>query len=239
MPDDLLRVMYVDDEEDAIDIFKKLLNDSGMVSEVITISDPRQVECMVQKHQPDLLFLDIEMPHYDGISLLKNIRLNNQELEVVYVTSHEIYLLNAIKLDVVSYLLKPVNRHELFEILERMVQRNSKLDINGKNKIKLPVKNGIIYLEIDEIFLLEADGNYTKIFTTDNQIFTSSYNLGRIEQRIPGKHFMRINRKHYLNSKFLVQINKRKLTCIARINKMEFEYEVSRSFIKKFNVENF
>ena len=236
MTDFLLKALIVDDEPDAIEILRGLLKDSGKVSVIETVTNPLQAECTIQKYQPDVLFLDIRMPKYDGISLLSNIRKYNHHLNVVYVSAYDSFINEAIKLNVFSYLLKPVDRIELNNLLERIhekVFRNQE-DIQP-TKIKLPFKDGFVFLQSEDIFLLEADGNYTKIFTTDGNIYTSSYNMGRISRWIGCNNFLRINRKQFLNSLYLLRVNKKNLLCTAKINGSEFEYNVSRSFLKSFN----
>ena len=243
MPKPKLKVLIVDDEADANEVHSDLLKDSGKVSEVIALSDSHRVESTIQKIHHDVLFLDIQMPGINGISILENIREYNQELPVVYVTAYEKYIPEAIKLNVYSYLLKPVDRSDLDGLLEKLQEKKLKFlsgagdqsALNGK--IKLPIRDGYVYLESDEIFMLEADGNYTSIVTTDERRFLSSYNMGRLAQRVEGKGFLRINRSTILNGKYLVQLNKKTLTCIARIGEKEHQLDISRAFLTGFNRE--
>jgi len=237
-----LKVLIADDEVDAIEVLTDLLQDSGRVSEVQAITESHKTECTVQKIKPDVLFLDIKMPGIDGLTVLENIRQYDQDLPVVYVSAYEKFIPDAIKLHVFSYLLKPVDRQELFELLERLQEKLQETQANKQQsetgqKFKLPVKNGYIYLNSNEIFLLEAEGNYTRIVTTDQQEYLSSYNMGRLAKRIPDGLFHRINRKNYLNCQYLVHINKKELKCTARVNNQEYSYEVSRSFLSTFNKE--
>ncbi len=232
--------MIADDEADAIEVLSDLLKDSGLVSEVRSVNESHQIECTLQKIKPDVLFLDIRMPGIDGLTVLDNIRQYNQDLQVVIVSAYDKYISDAIKMHVFSYLLKPVSRQELLDLLDNLIQIKSK--DNGQDnshplKFRLPVKNGYIYLGSQEIFLLEAEGNYTRIITTDQQEYLSSYNLGRLAQRFPEGLFHRINRKNYLNCQYLVHINKRNLRCTARVNEQDFQYEISRSFLSQFNKE--
>ncbi len=235
MTDFLLKVLIVDDEPDAIEILRGLLKDSGKFSDIETLTDPLQVECTLQNYQPDVLFLDIKMPKYDGISLLSNIRKYNHQLNVVYVSAYDSYINEAIKLNVFSYLLKPVDRIELNSLLERIHAKVfNNQEVIQPHKIKLPFKDGFVFLQSEDIFLLEADGNYTKIFTTDGNIYTSSYNMGRVSKWIGCDNFLRINRKQFLNSHYLVRVNKKNLLCTAKINGLEYEYKISGSFLKSF-----
>ncbi len=235
-----LRVVIVDDENDAIEVLSGLLMDSGHVSRVHPVKESHRVESTILKVKPDALFLDIEMPGIDGLTVLENIREYNQELPVVYVTAYEKYIPEAIKLNVYSYLLKPVDRAELSVLLTRLREKVlGGEESSGQKKFKLPVKDGYVFLETDEIFLLEAEGNYTRIRTVNQKEYLSSYNMGRLVERIPGDSFLRINRKNFLNSKYLVHINKKELQCTARNDGQEIRLDISRSFLTSFNKEGF
>ena len=222
-----LRALIVDDEADALSVLSQLLMDSGKVSEVIPLVESHKVECTLQKSQPDVLFLDIRMPGLDGLAILENIREYDQNLPVIYITAFDKYITEAIKLHVFSYLLKPVDRKELNNLLDKLLDtKSNKTQHTITQKIKLPVKDGYIYLHIDEIFSLEADGNYTRIVTTNQDVFLSSYNMGRLAKRIPG-----------LNCRYLVRINKKELKCTARVNDQDYSFDISRSFLSQFNKE--
>lgn len=233
-----LKALIADDEADATEVLTDLLKDTGLVSEVRSVSESHRIECTLQKVTPDILFLDIRMPGIDGLSVLDNIRQYNQDLHVVIVSAYEKYIPEAIKLHVFSYLMKPVSRQELYDLLDKLVRFKEKSPGSGQQvKFKLPVKNGYVYLGSHEVFLLEAEGNYTRIITTDQQEYLSSYNLGRLAQRFPDGLFLRINRKNYLNCQYLVHINKRDLSCTVRVDDREYNYEISRSFLSNFNKE--
>jgi DNA-binding LytR/AlgR family response regulator len=235
---DKLRALIVDDEADAISVLSELLKDSGRVSEVIPLMESNKVECTLQKSQPDVLFLDIKMPGLDGLTILENIREYDQNLPVIYITAFDKYITEAIKLHVFSYLLKPVDREELNILLDRLLDtKGNKAQLIITQKIKLPVKDGYIYLHIDEIFSLEADGNYTRIVTTNQDVYLSSYNMGRLAKRIPGQRLFRINRKNFLNCRYLVRINKKELKCTARVNNQDYSFDISKSFLSQFNKE--
>ncbi|OQY02793.1 MAG: hypothetical protein B6I20_06455 [Bacteroidetes bacterium 4572_117] len=112
------------------------------------------------------------MPDYNGISLLKNLRTYRPALPVVYVTAHKKFAFDAAKLNAFSYLLKPVCREELLLTINKIIDYYEKI-ITGQEKtdkrIKLPVKDGMIFIEAIEIVSLLADGNYTKISLIDGK----------------------------------------------------------------------
>ena len=188
-----LRVIVADDEADAIEVLRNIFYDTAKVEIVQEITDPLKIECAINKHQPDALFLDIQMSGQNGISVLENIREYNQDLPVVYISAYEHYIKDAIKLNVYSYLLKPVDRQELTELIEKLSELKQKKTEQIHNKLKLPVKGGYVYLKPEDLLMLEAEGNYTQLKTTSGEEFISSYNMGRLFDKLPAK-FFRINR---------------------------------------------
>ncbi|WP_297092233.1 LytTR family DNA-binding domain-containing protein [uncultured Draconibacterium sp.] len=229
-----LRVIIADDGYQAISILKAILLETGKVEVVHTLQDSFKIESSVNKFNPDVLFLDIEMPGLNGLQVVQNIREYNQELIVVFVSAYKKYVDEAIKLNVYNYLLKPVERGELHSLLTKLLQLKMAAIPLENQKLKLPVKGGYVYIKPDELLSFNAEGNYTRIQTVDGEEYLSSYNMGRLLQKLPS-FFYRINRSCVLNSEFIYLINKSKQTCKVKIDKKELEYEVSSSFITAFN----
>lgn len=230
-----LKVIIADDEQPAIEMLRNLLLDTRKVEIIQEVSNPLKIECAIQKHQPDALFLDIEMPGQNGLDLLRNIREYNLDLRVVYVTAFNKYVIDAIKLNVFSYLLKPVDRRELHELIKNLIAFSAKANPPEADKLKLPVKGGFVYLKPNDLLALEAEGNYTRIKTVLGEDYISSYNMGRLFDKLPKQSFFRVNRACVLNGELIYKINKTNNTCKIRVNNQESEFEVSGSFITAFN----
>lgn len=232
-----LRAIIADDELDALEILGSLLEDTDKVEVIDRISDSLKVESAINKHNPDVLFLDIEMPQQNGIQLLTNIREYNQHLPIILVTAYGKYVEEAIKHNVFSYLVKPADREELQGLIEKLEMLH---DQNGdstfeQDKIKLPINEGYVYIQYDELFSLEAEGNYTIIHTTRGEEYLSSYNLGRLLKKLPDYRFFRVNRSTVLNGDYIYKLNKKNNTCYARVGDKVFQFEVSQVFITQFN----
>lgn len=231
-----LRAILADDELDALGVLSSILSDTGIVEVVAKLSDPKKVESTVMRLKPDILFLDVEMQNINGLEILENIRQYNLELNVVLVTAYAKYIKEAIKFNVFTYLLKPVDREEIGQIVHNLLElKQKRCSDTGLDKIKLPVKCGSVFLKPDEIYKLVAEGAYTHIFTTDGRCIISGYNMGKLHNRLPEDRFMRINRGTIVNADYIFQINRKSNTCITRYNGEEAELEVSNSFITEFN----
>ena len=234
-----LRVIILDDEEEALDLLCGLLTATGKVDIIKMLQDPLKLESSIAALNPDAVFTDIQMPKYNGLDILKNLREYRPKLPVVYVSAHKKFALEAAKHNPFSYLLKPVNRTELNQTLDHIVDYIKSSD-NEKakvtKKIKLPIKDGLIYVHYNEIFSLSAEGNYTSIKLTNGDVHLSSYNLGRLHEQL-NHSFLRINRQTIVNSDYLKEVNRRKKYCIVKVHDIEEKLEVSNTFLKNINKE--
>ena len=107
-----LKVIILDDEEEALDILSGLLTDTGKVEIIKILQDSRKLESSIASLNPDAVFTDIQMPNYNGLEILENLREYHPTLPVVYISAHKKFALEAAKHSPFSYLLKPVNRKE-------------------------------------------------------------------------------------------------------------------------------
>ena len=224
-----IRALLVDDETNALDLLERLLLKTGKVDIIEKISDPFKVERSIVKHKPDALFLDIKMPNFDGVKILENIRVYQQDLPVIYVTASDNFGIEAVKLKAFDYILKPINRKELNNTIDSLINLIEKKEIN---KHKLPIQDGFVYLKNEEIFYLKAEGNYTHIFVTTGASYISSYNLGRLTGMLPDNNYLRINRSVFVNSDYLHKVNRKNKTCIIKSNDVEIELKVSTTFLQ-------
>lgn len=231
-----IKALLVDDEPDAIEVMDNLLSDFDNVEVLGKVSDAFKVESALNKIEPDVVFLDINMPGINGIQLLENIRAYNSSMHVVIVSAHRNYMSEAILFNVFAFLLKPVNRHYLKDIIERIYALEKQEELKLSNgTFKLPVSDGYIYIKSSEIVLLEAEGNYSRITLINNQSYLSSYNMGRLFKKLPQKDFYRINRACVMNKNYLYRIDKNKRNCTAKFGENKVTKEISGVFITNFN----
>lgn len=169
----------------------------------------------IETLQPDILFLDINMPEENGFQLFS--KLKNKDFYTVFVTAYDQYALQAFKHHAVDYLLKPINIHELIATVNRVgqlarnknqVQQLSALISAFKhpaasNKIALPVLDGLIYVRTEDIVRCEASSNYTYIHFEDGKKIVASRTLGVYEEILKDKGFVRIHHQHLINLRHL------------------------------------
>jgi two-component system LytT family response regulator len=218
----MLKAIIVDDEASGAKGLEKLLNkycrDSKVLASAATIEEAEQ---KIKALKPDVVFLDIEMPFGSGFDLLN--RIKNIDFEVIFTTAYSQYAIKAFKHNAIDYLLKPIDPDELVNAVNKCEMKKGKETVDLKkienlfatlkqtNKIfKLPVhtQEGIIYLETEKVVRVKADGNYSVIYLTGGQKFTSSRTLKEYEEMLPAHEFFRIHKTNLVNLHHVKQYNK-------------------------------
>ncbi len=165
----------------------------------------------INEHKPSLIFLDIEMPMEDGFSLFKY--FPNPDFDVIFTTAHNSYTIQAIRHSALDYLLKPVNKEELQNSVQRFVEKrqsqstakianllhNLDIQVLSKQKIAVPVGHAFEFIEFSTIIRAEADDAYTKLFLINGKKILVTKSLNLIDNLLPQELFFRIHRSHIIN----------------------------------------
>ena len=212
-----IRSIILDDEAGNIVTLTKLLNEyCPEVNIVATANNSKDGYEIIESMQPDLLFLDIEMPYGNGFDLLD--KFSTITFEVIFITAFNNYALKAFKYAALDYILKPVNIAELKEAVKKASGRlndkniNTRINVllnnlksgeNASKKIGLPTLEGFHFVDIDRIMYLEADGSYTNIFIEGKKKELVSKNLKEFEDILPTTDFCRVHHSHIINISFV------------------------------------
>jgi two-component system, LytTR family, response regulator len=213
----MIRAILVDDEPKNLNILRNLLKEYCPQVEIVNeASSAEEAITAIQSEKPDLVFLDIEMPYGNAFDILDKLR--PVDFEIIFVTAFDEYTLKAFRYSALDYLLKPVNIEELKAAVDKAV---SKINLNSLNlklnnllsnletkskqpeKIAISSQDGFIFVSINEIIRCEAKGNYTQVFTTDQQKLISSRNVKAYEDLLPSNIFFRIHHSHIINLRFV------------------------------------
>src|SRR5688500_7452645 len=166
----------------------------------------------IEQKNPDIIFLDVEMPRMNGFTMLK--QLTNKNFEVVFITAYDHYAIRAIKFSALDYLVKPIEISSLKAAVEKAVQKrkissgNERLELllqnlmNHKNelqRIAIPSVEGLQFVETANIIYLEANSNYTCFHLTNNSKITVAKTLKDFEELLPGSVFIRIHNSFIVN----------------------------------------
>jgi two-component system LytT family response regulator len=213
----MLRAIIIDDEANCAETLQLLLNKYCKSVEVVAVlNDSLKAEESIRRFVPDIVFLDIEMPHLTGFDVLQATK--NVGYEAIFTTAYDHYALRAIKQNAFDYLLKPVDTDELVQAITKIEEKRKegKLDIEkvtsllaelGREKkmqkLAVPALDGIIYLDIDRIIRISADSNYSNIFMDGGKKITSSKTLKEYEQLLSEQRFFRVHNAHLVNLDFV------------------------------------
>lgn len=216
------KVLIIDDENRTRALIAKMIDSFGL--DVETIAEGENVQSgikAIEKHNPDIVFLDIQMPDGTGFDVIRSIE--NKNFEVIFITAHEEFAIKAIKFSALDYLLKPVDAAELKAALEKalvMIEHNSKdssqfealnsnIQKNEKRRLVLKTQESVHVVDLDEIIRCEADRNYTSFFLRDNKKILVSKTLKEYETLLSGHNFLRVQQSHLINIDYVDRYDKK------------------------------
>lgn len=247
----MIKTIIIDDEPLAIESLKLILNKwcREDVQVMATSNSPQLGKSLIEEHKPDLVFLDVEMPGMSGIDLLRSIP--NQEFRVVFVTAFDAYIIDALRLSAMDYLMKPVEADEIVNIItkiknEAKKNKNNLSDqVHGLEKILLQSSKAIdprigiamaeriVFVNVQDILYCEANGVYTNIFLRDGKKIVASKPLGDFEEQLVQYRFFRIHHSTLINLNFIKEIQRSNGGFVVMINgaKLEVSHRKRKDFL--------
>lgn len=217
-----IRVIVVEDERlPRLSLLQKLEDFRDQVEVVDSCADYDSALHSILRLRPDLLMLDIQLPGHNSIELLDELgrQLQGALPDIIFTTAYSDrkYLMNAIKLQAVDYLIKPIDKKELAMALARVVTRaeqksNSLHRIPTQHRMTFRTASGKLFVTPDKIAYLRADGNYSTLhtFAADEQILES---LASLERRLSDGMFVRIDRSTIINIERVYKLNVQRRIC--------------------------
>jgi two-component system LytT family response regulator len=211
-----MKAVIIDDEGKARRILEALLNQNCEDVKVVAVADdvPSGVK-MINREQPDIVFLDIEMPGFSGFQLLEF--FDEIDFDIIFTTAYSEHALKAFEVSAIDYLLKPIQIDQLIKAVDKVrskkaAQINEKINTLKENlrenkisKIALPVADGLLFVKPEEILYLKAESSYTNIYLAENKTILVSKTLKEFEKLIDHPHFMRIHRSYFVNLNHIKQ----------------------------------
>jgi two-component system LytT family response regulator len=212
------KAVIIDDEQNNIDNLQLLLTEySPDVEVAATAKDAETGKQIIIGQQPELVFLDIQMPGKSGFDLLRE--LNNIDFEIIFVTAYQEFAIHAMKFSAVDYLLKPVDPKELQAAITRAEKRvglksqNKQLEnlINllqkqqdkAGHRIGLTTLKETRFIKPDEIIRCESSNNYTTFYLNSNEEIVVSKPIYEYEQLLNGYGFIRCHQSHIINKQYV------------------------------------
>ena len=208
----MIKAIIIDDETDCCETIAELLQTHCPEVTVTGIyHNGAEALPAILQHQPDLVFLDVEMPKMNGFEMLE--QLTQVNFDIIFTTSYDQYALKAIRFSAIDYLLKPIDRNELQKAVQKIMQRSQRTiskqveilmqrihqPAKSISKIALPTMEGLQMLPVDSIISCESDGNYTTLLLKTRQKLVVSTSLKEMEEVLEDYSFVRVHRSYLVN----------------------------------------
>ncbi|OUS18073.1 DNA-binding response regulator [Nonlabens dokdonensis] len=243
----IYKAILVDDEHTALQNLKnKIEKISNQIEITAIFQDPIKAIKSINDLEPDILFTDIQMPGLNGFELIN--RIDELKSQVIFCTAHGEYALEAIKLNAVDYLLKPVDNTELKEAIDKAIlniekkhsdQNDNLVELLNKiidrdHKLKVPTQKGISFIPQEEIIHLEGYDGYTKIHLVDGKTITSSYSLGKFSNYLDD-NFFKCHKSHIVNIKSVRAFENEGYVVIGDAYRVPITKTYKQAFLDLFN----
>ncbi|MEO8762944.1 MAG: response regulator [Ginsengibacter sp.] len=204
------KAIIIDDERLARNELKKLLQEFPEVEVIGEAANANEGIEKIESLNPDLVFLDIQMPGKSGFDMLTQIE---RAPHVIFVTAYDEYALKAFEVNALDYLMKPVEPKRLADALLKVRQKDEEelLSYNNRGLLhendQVFVKDGerCWFVKLSDVRLFESVGNYAKVFFGTNKPLILK-SLNALEERLDDKVFFRANRKHIINLRMIDKI---------------------------------
>lgn len=217
----MIKALIIDDEPSALKTLSLMLKHYvPEVTDLRSSNDPHDGLQLLKTYQPDLLFLDVQVPLMTGFELLK--QLPEINFNIIFTTAFDKYAIEAIRFSAVDYLMKPIDSDELREAIKRYMSKqaasfNSKPLYNnflqnihafGREdfKLALPTTQGTFFYKPEEILRLEGEGNYTKFFFTGSKSLLTSRTMKEYEEILSNHGFIRTHKSHMVNRQHVINL---------------------------------
>lgn len=213
----MIKSIIIDDEVNNQELISNLLSSYTENIQVVAIAN--SVETAYQaiiEHQPDLIFLDIQMSDGTGFDLLK--KFDKINFKVIFVTAHQEYAIEAFKFSAIDYLLKPLSPSNLISAVKKVEESINSEEINlklktllsniseplkNKKKIVLKTMERIYSVDINDIIRFESDGGYTKVYLVDGKRIMVSRTMKEFDDLLLDAGFLRVHNSHLINMNHL------------------------------------
>ncbi len=242
-----MKAILVDDEPDGIRTLKKLLErHCPHVKIEATCANAVIAKQQLEIIKPDVVFLDIQMPGQSGLEMIAELPVKN--FEIIFVTAHNEYMLQALQYSAADYLLKPVDEDRLIEAIQRVERRLAEgkkeertetllHNLNNKGnpaemRLCLPTLKGFIILKLDDIFYCEAERSYTIFHLENKKTVTVSKPLVEYENLLGDTTFLRIHKSFLINLHHVKEYQRGEGWLVLMSNNAEIE--VSRRKKEQF-----
>ncbi|MEP7239237.1 MAG: LytTR family DNA-binding domain-containing protein [Ferruginibacter sp.] len=212
----MINCIIIDDEAKNIKLLQNMLEmHCPSVKVLAADTEAKNGLLLIEELKPQLVFLDVEMPHINGFEMLK--KLEPVNFETIFVTAYSEYAVEAFEHHASGYITKPVNSDKLIAAVNKATKRIEEKNISKSlvtileqntkeatpDKIPLSTSNGLVFVKLADILYCESSGNYTNFYLNDGSKIMVSRQLGEYEKLLPETNFTRIHDKYIINLSYI------------------------------------
>ena len=213
-----MRSIIIDDEQHCVRaLLSDLQKDCPSIEVLDSCYSAKEGIMAIKKLNPDLIFLDVEMPWMNGFEMLEI--LGDVNFSIIFTTAHGEFAAKAFRISAVDYLLKPIDANDLkaaVQKVEKKIEGGNNLEHisnllrnmrqpSAEQKIALPQREGYEFVDVSSILYCHAEGAYTKVFIAEKKMMLISRTLGDVEELLPIEMFQRIHHSTLVNVTYISQ----------------------------------
>ncbi len=247
----MIKTVLVDDESNNTQYVKDLLEIHFPQLQIAAVcNDATEGIMAIYRHQPQLVFMDVEMPGLNGFEVLK--KLEPLRFETIFITAYNHYAIEAFEVHAAGYLTKPlvvekfikttnvaiqkIEKENVNQFLFSMLQSNTNSQNLDNSKIALPTQSGLLFIHPADILYCRSSGNYTQFFTKDGKNILVSRQLGEFEKLLPPEDFHRIHDQCIVRLQYIRQYIRGRGGELVMENNETLPVSVNRkdSFLQRF-----
>ncbi len=233
----MLKCIIVEDEFPAREELKFFIEKHEEIELEKEFDSPLDALKYLQDNKIDIIFLDINMPELDGMSLGKILSKLNENLKIVFITAYKEYAAEAFEIKAFDYLLKPYSEKRINEVLDNLTkERKSEhiKDISRINTVTVTSGDKMYVISINNIYYIEAGEKESMVYTKDNS-YSSKIKISKWEEMLPKNKFYRTHRSYMVNLDKITEVEPWfNGTYVLKIQDLKFKIPVSRNNIKEF-----
>lgn len=233
----MLKCVIIEDEFPAREELKYFLSKHKGIILENEFENPVDSLKYLQEHEVDVVFLDINMPELDGMSLGKILLKLNPNLKIIFITAYRDYAAEAFEIKAFDYLLKPYSEKRIIEVLDNLtLLKNipSVKEIEKINKVTVFSNEKMVVLSLDEICCIEVKEKESIVYAKE-EVYTSKLKISKWEEILPKSRFYRTHRSYIINLDKIKEVEPWfNGTYILKIQDLKFKVPVSRNNIKEF-----
>lgn len=223
--------LVIDDDPTVRNILEKFLETDGRVNVYEGLESVVNALEIIEKLDPDVIFLDINMPYEDGLQFGARLRQTDNNSLLVFCTAFRNYAIDAFELKPFDFLVKPFGIVEITRLIDKLADEFNKRNNFSKKiwskenfgKYKFKTATGYVFMKPQEVMFVRCIGNNSELITSQGKTIKLLPNVSEIQEFIDNTQFFKVNRSSIINIDYITSVDRKNKSC--RIKSGSFEYE--------------